>query len=369
MKKVIILKIDTYDIDFIKSRLTDFIHKHFHPKKIFFGQDKILLKPNLLMASEPSEAIVTHPAIVEAVGRIFKEEGYKVFVADCPGHSLSNQYLNLIYTTTGIREVSERLSFDCLYPDKIIIKDNIPFAYWVDDFGMVNLAKLKTHQIMVLTLATKNLYGCVVGLHKSYLHREFPKAEDLSKIILKLYKIINPPLNIVDGIFALEGRGPAKEGKVKKLGIVIVGDDALYTDYVISKLLGLPLQSNPLLSVAKKEGLLEEKVEVISEVARISNFRFPPQFIINYFPPFLIKVARLFFKFRPAIDSKCIGCGMCVKSCPKNAIMLYNKKAKIDYKNCIMCMCCQEACQVGAVFLRRNFLLKILNKFDASNKV
>lgn len=362
MKKVIILKIDTYDTNFITARLQEVILKHFPPKKLFPNQKNILLKPNLLMASQAQEAITTHPAIIESVAKIFKEEGFNIFIGDCPGGSLSNKDLDFIYKTTGITGFSQRLNCKCLYPDKVIIKENIPFAYWIEGFGIVNICKLKTHQIMMLTLATKNLYGCIVGLHKSYLHKEFPKAADLSEVILKIYKIINPRLNIVDGVVALEGRGPAKEGRPKKLGIVAIGDDALYTDYAISELLGLSLKRNPLLLAAKNKGLLEDKLEVISEVDKIKNFKFPPQFIVNYFPTFLIDIARLFFELKPVVNNKCVGCGLCVKICPKNAITLYNKKIKFDYKKCIRCFCCQEVCGRGAIYLETGILLKIIDK-------
>ncbi|MCM8831626.1 MAG: DUF362 domain-containing protein [Candidatus Omnitrophica bacterium] len=363
MKKVIVLKIDNYDVELVKAKLKETIFKNFTLDNLFLNQDKILLKPNLLMASHPDEAIVTHPVIVEAVAKIFKERGYKIFIADCPGGFLAHKELDLIYDKTGISDVANRLDCKLLYPDRVILKEDFPFAWWVDGFGIVNLAKLKTHQIMVLTLATKNLYGCIAGLHKSYLHKEYPKAIDFAKIILKLYKILNPPLNIVDGIFALQGKGPAKEGVPKKLGIVVIGNDALYTDYIISELLGLSHLHNPLISIAKKEGLLNERIEVISEVDKIKDFKFTGQFIVNYFPSPLIFFAKMFFKFYPEIDiDKCIGCGLCIKSCPKSAIYMYNKKANIEHKNCIMCFCCQEVCKEGAVYLEEGTLLKILNR-------
>lgn len=47
----------------------------------------------------------------------------------------------------------------------------------------------------------------------------------------------------------------------------------------------------------------------------------------------------------------CIGCGMCVKICPLDAIRLNDSnKAFIAYpEDCMTCFMCERACPVGAV--------------------
>lgn len=46
----------------------------------------------------------------------------------------------------------------------------------------------------------------------------------------------------------------------------------------------------------------------------------------------------------------CIGCQMCVKSCPENAITFENYLAKIDYEKCTNCGICVKKCPTGAIF-------------------
>ncbi len=52
----------------------------------------------------------------------------------------------------------------------------------------------------------------------------------------------------------------------------------------------------------------------------------------------------------PWIDEdKCVGCGICVRECPVNAISMGDGKAEIDMDKCIRCGRCHEACSQEAV--------------------
>ena len=48
-------------------------------------------------------------------------------------------------------------------------------------------------------------------------------------------------------------------------------------------------------------------------------------------------------------QEKCIGCGVCAKNCPQQAIKLTEKKASIDKKKCIGCGECYIVCKSGAI--------------------
>lgn len=45
----------------------------------------------------------------------------------------------------------------------------------------------------------------------------------------------------------------------------------------------------------------------------------------------------------------CLGCGLCVQSCPRQAIQLIWEQAEIDQKRCIPCRLCREVCPQGAI--------------------
>ena len=46
---------------------------------------------------------------------------------------------------------------------------------------------------------------------------------------------------------------------------------------------------------------------------------------------------------------ECIGCGMCVSECPKNAIKVIDGTAVIDKEKCIKCGICIDTCPVEAI--------------------
>jgi uncharacterized protein (DUF362 family)/Pyruvate/2-oxoacid:ferredoxin oxidoreductase delta subunit len=364
MEKVAILQIDNYEASSIRNKLEKILSRYFSLEDTFSKNNRVLLKPNLLMSSLPEEAITTHPVFIEAVGRIFQDKGCSVFIADSPGGFADKKDIDYVYEATGVKEISKRYGFGLLYPTETVILDEFPFCWWVNSFEIINLPKLKSHQLTTLTLAVKNLYGCISGLYKSHLHKVYPRTNDFIEVLIKVYKKIKPRLNIVDGILSLEGDGPAKNGRPKKLGIVVIGSDALYTDYVIGKLLGLDVDSHPIVKKAKEVGLFrEDNVEIISERDfSYIDFKLSSPSIVNYIPLSLISLFRLFLKFRPAIDKKkCKGCNLCIKICPKQAIKIKDNKRVIDYKKCIVCMCCAEVCQFGAVDLKKSILLRLLD--------
>lgn len=53
------------------------------------------------------------------------------------------------------------------------------------------------------------------------------------------------------------------------------------------------------------------------------------------------------------VTENCIGCGSCIKVCPRNAISIENSgsMAEIDQAHCIRCGNCKETCPVDAIII------------------
>jgi ferredoxin len=48
-------------------------------------------------------------------------------------------------------------------------------------------------------------------------------------------------------------------------------------------------------------------------------------------------------------EDLCVGCGLCVKNCPNQAIYLVNRKAKIIQQKCQQCGVCLNVCPKQAI--------------------
>ena len=69
--------------------------------------DKIVLKPNILIGSDPEKCVTTHPAVFRAVGSIFKEAGAIISYGDSPGFGKSEPNLR----RSGLKQVGDELGF------------------------------------------------------------------------------------------------------------------------------------------------------------------------------------------------------------------------------------------------------------------
>jgi len=49
------------------------------------------------------------------------------------------------------------------------------------------------------------------------------------------------------------------------------------------------------------------------------------------------------------IESKCIGCGVCLEACPFGALTMEGDKARVDLTTCTLCGACKPVCPVGAI--------------------
>ncbi len=86
----------------------------------------------------------------------------------------------------------------------------------------------------------------------------------------------------------------------------------------------------------------------------IITLKYRPAVFHNHICPFgaLLKVFGRFGRLsKKVINQTCIGCELCEKVCPSNAITVSsdNKKAAINTAKCLQCSSCQQVCPKNAI--------------------
>lgn len=326
---------------------------------------KVLVKPNLLSARPPEDAVDTHPEVVRAVVRLVKGAQATAVIGDSPGGYYKN--IDHIFEISGMKKVAREEGVELVRFTTSRFVDGVPIARRVFDSDcVISVPKFKTHCITVLTAAIKNMYGTMTGLHKAVCHSKAPKEEDFAKIVAKIYSLTRPRLSILDGIRAMEGDGPSS-GKVKNMNMVMASSDGVALDSVAAKLVGL----EPLDILVTKEayamGLGEadlSRIEVLGDDIKgfiTEDFKLPQTSLLKYIPKGIARSVASIIRFKPHIDTRiCRRCNLCKITCPVNCIEIEDNYCSIDYKRCVRCLCCHEVCPYKAVGIKRNILTKLV---------
>ena len=349
--------------------------------------ERIVLKANLLRAAPPESAICTHPAVVEAVAKLVKEAGGTPVICDSPGGALHKEaVLRSLYEKTGMAAAAAAPGGGlCLgspprtvsLPEGKVLRQAEIITPVAEADGVIDLCKMKTHVLMSMTGAVKNLFGVIPGLSKVGYHATHPDHATFADVLLDLTGYVKPRLSLMDGILAMEGDGPGSSGTPRQAGLLLAAANPLALDTAAGAIMNLPRQDNPVLLAAERRGLTPcrmEDVELIGgtvEELRMADYKFPASTksnLMDFLGPLARPAERLCKKAlsqTPRIDgAKCVGCGICAKSCPGQAIAMTapGKKARISQKACIHCYCCHELCPQKAVELHQSWLGRLLTK-------
>ena len=82
------------------------------------------------------------------------------------------------------------------------------------------VSKLKSHGMMGMSCAVKNLFGTIPGTIKPEFHFRYPDYNDFANMLIDLNEHLKACFNIVDGVVAMEGNGPTA-GVPKQVGLVL----------------------------------------------------------------------------------------------------------------------------------------------------
>jgi len=317
--------------------------------------DKVLLKVNLLSASEPIKAVTTNPAVVEAVAKAVMEAGGTPIIGDSPAGAFSKFWLERAYKAAGFKDLAKRLGIELNYdtgsriveiPQGKVLKRSKICNYILNADRIVALPKIKTHMLMVLTLSTKIMYGSIPGLTKARYHARFSKRTDFAKMLMDILTAVRPDLFIMDGVIGMDQNGPGS-GRPVKIGVMMASKDPLAMDLAVCQIIGVEPLGVPTLREARIRELWPKEIGfplLRPEDVKYKGFELPKR------AGELAKGGKG-GKLSPSPTDKCIACGRCEALCPRKAIKVVEKRAKVNYGLCIRCYCCHEVCPENAIDL------------------
>ena len=336
--------------------------------------NKVLIKPNMLTCKEPERAATTHPAVIEAVANLCHEAGATVFIGDSPPavFGRTEEFWEKTGFAAAARNSGAQLtSFetDAKVPVKFFSNGREITVHLVKTLFLadvvINLPKMKTHNLTRITGAVKNLFGLIPGLAKAQWHKIFPRAEEFSDFIADLGHQIPVTLNIMDGIESMDGQGPAG-GRVVKSEVLLAATSPAAIDLGFCRLVGLDPATVPTLRRCAQLNWGPKSLDELEfvgcppETATIKNYQVPGTPPISLLPDFIINFMRRLLWAGPVLlPDTCIKCGRCRQICPADAINISATGAEFDRQKCISCFCCMEVCPVEAIEMKSSPLLSL----------
>lgn len=239
---------------------------------------KVLIKPNAARLAYPGEGVTTHPLVVKATIDHLKEKGVeRILIGESCIFGVNAEEA---FRVTGLKEISEKervelIDLDQVDPMEMVIpggkaikKIKVPAILKQFDF-IISIPVMKTHMHTQVSLSIKNMKGLLwrrekVRLHQLRYDKKITKGyKELDVAISEMASVLFPHLAIIDGTVGMEGMGPAY-GRIKKLGIIVVGNNALSADAVATRLMGFDPMEVPHLKLSAERGLGEVQFRKIS---------------------------------------------------------------------------------------------------------
>lgn len=238
-------KCTNYDISLIEKSISNALSQcKLWP--VLDNAKNILIKPNLIEARSPNQFVTTNPVFLAALLNLLHSNltNKQITVAEASGHE--RDFTNLTYKT-GISEVclehcTELIDLNYVDVVKVAIENPLTLSsiylpkIVVDSDCVISLARMKTHHWTAVSLAMKNMFGClpgsIYGFPKNRLHwRSIPR------VIADVVSALNNSISIIDGIYAIEGDGPLM-GELVPTGVISVGNNLFSVDSAVTRSMG-----------------------------------------------------------------------------------------------------------------------------------
>ncbi len=344
----------------------------------------VLIKPNAARLASPGDGVTTHPLVVAAIIDYLKEKGVRRIAI---GEScIFGVNAGEAFRVTGMKGVSEAKKVELLDLDrgdpveitipggKVIRKIKVPALLREFDF-IISVPVMKTHMHTRVTLSIKNMKGLLWRREKARFHqlRYGEKIthgdKELDIAISEMASVLLPHLAVIDGTVGMEGMGPAY-GREKKMGMIVIGSNALSADAVAARLMGLSPEAIPHLRLTAEKGLGEIDPQKISIAPKnyskwVVPFEPPPSRLSIPFPNVMVhdegscsacvSTLLVFLQdyyskltdYRLEDQNIHVGIGKHLEACPKGTILIGNCSSKLRGRGIFIQGCPPIASQIA----------------------
>ncbi len=291
LKKVSILKVKNTLYESVK----EIFDNHGGLKTLLQGRKRAIIKINAVN-SHPET--YTNPAVLEAVIRNIQDQGISDIrvVENCT----QGNFTRMVFSITEIGDVCRRTGAKAVFLDEGPtcelklpgIEKTAGFNRWLtqelnsekhkNEVFFLNLPKLKTHSMSVVTLGTKNLLGLMAQQDRMYDHNY-----NLHEMLASLGQLFPPDFTLIDGLkVVFHGHYPPAKllsQCTESLNLLIGGPHMLAVDLVGARIMGYEAAEIKHLSLAK-EKLGPCDLENIQIEGDISTFqtRYPYTFLPEF---------------------------------------------------------------------------------------
>lgn len=326
----------------------------------------VLIKPNLLTARTPDQAVTTHPAVIRSLICMVRDCGGHPSVGDSPANVMK---MEAVWEQTGLRSLCREEDVPLLNLDQAgsqpfeLAGTTVSIARPVLDTDvLISVPKVKTHVLTTFTCAVKNLYGTIPGFQKAMLHKRFARPGPFSRLLTELHALLRPALAVADGVVGMEGDGPSG-GTPVPLGLLAASADSAALDTVLCDLLGIRLREVPYLDGGTLPRDAIQTRGTAPRDLRPAHFKVPSTFRLRFIPGRLLALLHPLLWIRPEFNAQCISCGRCVNACPATALALEpGARPVLNPPRCIGCCCCHEVCPAHAVDMTQSPLLSFVRR-------
>jgi len=221
--------------------------------------DDVIIKPNICNYMHASTGATTDfriiSTLIKKINELFSKKNIFIVESDS-----QDKLADVAFSLLGYTQIAEKYKnvelinlTKCnktmkVFNGLIFSEFEYPNIFNGNPF-FISVPKLKTFEGFydIMTCALKNQFGCNPNPIKWIYHKH------LAKTIYDLNKLFKPNLIIVDGIIAMEGRGPAR-GIPKRMDLIIGGKMPASVDVACAGIMGMPYKKVKHLKFALNKG-------------------------------------------------------------------------------------------------------------------